>query len=64
MYTETEVDGHKQLIEPYLERSIDQMLMFKRQFSNKVPMLALSAQMNEDVRAAASLWGTRGTVKH
>lgn len=47
-----------QLIKPYKSKSLEQMKVLKSQYKNNLSVLALSAQMSEEVRQCASLWET------
>src|SRR5690625_3532769 len=51
-------DWHRErdILAPYLNKSTEQMLLFKKEFNNKLSMLALSAQMSEETRNCSILW--------
>lgn len=49
--------GNRELIlQPYLSKSYQQMLLLKNQFKLKLSSLALSSLMSEEVRNCATLW--------
>lgn len=52
-----EWDNLSKVLQPYLTKSIEQMKILKAQFNKKISVLSLSAQMNEEVRQSANLWG-------
>lgn len=46
------------ILQPYLTKSIEQMKVLKAQFNKKISVLSLSAEMNDEVRQSATLWGS------
>ncbi len=53
----TEEWGHRgSILEPYLSKSYQQMVLLKNQYKLKLSSLALSSLMNEEVRNCATLW--------
>lgn len=48
--------GH--IIKSYKSKSLEQMKILKSQYKNSLSVLALSAQMSEEVRQCANLWET------
>lgn len=46
------------ILQPYLAKSDQQMLLLKNQFKLKLSSLALSPLMNEEIRNCANLWGS------
>lgn len=51
-------NNSEDLLAPYKNKSYEQMTILKKQFNNKLSILALSAQMNEEVRSCSTLWET------
>lgn len=53
---EKEWGNHQVLLKAYLSKSVEQMKYLKSQYLKKLSVLALSAEMNEEVRNCAKLW--------
>ncbi|WP_163970758.1 enoyl-CoA hydratase/isomerase family protein [Oceanobacillus halotolerans] len=53
-----EIDDLEKLLKPYIQKSLKQMYLFKKQYKKKLSMIGLSAQMDEEVRDCATLWDT------
>ncbi|GGC80529.1 3-hydroxybutyryl-CoA dehydratase [Thalassobacillus devorans] len=51
-----ELENLEQLLSGFLDKSIEQMKVWKRQYDKKLSMIALSPVMDEEVRACAKLW--------
>ncbi len=49
-------NNHEMVLQAYVNKSQDQMRYLKSQFLKKISVLALSAEMNEEVRQCAKLW--------
>lgn len=50
-------DDMEKVLQPYINKSIEQMKILKAQFNKNISVLSLSADMNEEVRQSATLWG-------
>lgn len=48
----------QRLLEPYMNKSREQMLILKAQYNEKISSLSLLAKMNEEVRKCSALWGS------
>lgn len=61
--TDSNLEDINNILAPYLTKSIEQMKLFKSQYSKKISALSLSATMNEEVRSSANLWDSPEHIK-
>src|SRR5690625_129626 len=47
------------LLEPYLDKSFEQMKILKSQYKSKLSVLSFSALMNDEVRQCSQLWNSQ-----
>lgn len=46
------------VLQPYIEKSLDQLKVLKSQYKSKLSVLSFSAMMSEEVRQCAQLWNS------
>lgn len=54
-----EWENMDKIIEPYVNRSLEQMRILKSQYHASLSILSLSDKMNEEVRHCANLWDSK-----
>ncbi|MFD2925413.1 enoyl-CoA hydratase/isomerase family protein [Halobacillus naozhouensis] len=53
----------KELLRPFLEKSLEQLHVFKQQYVQRLALDGLSQQMDEEVQQCARLWESEGHVE-
>ncbi|WP_163530388.1 enoyl-CoA hydratase/isomerase family protein [Halobacillus ihumii] len=60
--TRQQMDG-KELLRPFLEKSVEQLHVFKQQYIEKLSIEGLSQHMDQEVQHCAGLWESEAHVK-